>query len=480
MSFSKQVREFFYSLSATDKYSDFDSRKSFNRINKPTVQTSLLYSHHNSSSTVSLTETTTRSDSLEGVHEVRLAWWHVKKWLHKHSQDLNSTLLSPCTESDLSEFQKDLNIHLPKCVEEFFSLTDGQSTFNENGSGGLIYGLRLMSINEIAVMTESWRSVHQSLLADMKGQQLIPQIVEPVAEENADLGEATNSKSAQPKETVIKNKFPPQYSVPPGAVLPIYAHSMWIPLITDGVGNCIAIDLSPSLDSPPKTSEQKWGQVIIFGRDFDIKFKIADNFGDFLLIFANDLEKGNWELTSSSDGEDMICGSDTELIYIDHESKKEIAYLDELKSRATEKWTASLSEEQKALKENQDLIVLLRKKYSIQVPELKETSTDNLINNNLREIDVLNTPIKFNEQNGAASGRDHTDDPLDDDMNWWKIYQIIRWKPGSVSQVNSYVKNTMKTTVFMNRNQRNSYRWKFVTLSVFGRMKIRKITKGTI
>jgi len=458
MAFSKLLKEFFYSLSATDKYSDFDSRKSFNRVNKPTAQTSLLYSHQNNSSSVSLTSPST--DSSEGVHETRLAWRHIKKWLHKHSQDLNSTLLSPCTESDLSEFQKDLNIRLPKCVQEFFTMTDGQSTFNENGSGGLIYGLRLMSINEIAVMTESWRKVHKAILEQQNVPVLEPQL--PVVEETSDLGEP--SKLKQPKvKNERANPFPRQYCVPPGSILPIYAHSMWIPIITDGVGNCIAVDLSlsvneasiASLSGTPRTSEaevdaehssetanisvdvipgesitdkkilkqektdQTWGQVIIFGRDFDTKFKIADNFGDFLLIFANDLEKGNWELTSSSDNEDLMCGSDTELIYVDHETRREMPYLDVLKRRVTDQWLNSLSEEQKALKDNKKLIDLLHKGMSIQVPELSETTTDNLINENLCKIDVINTPIKSGDGVGAAGGPSHSNDfrgDLDDDM----------------------------------------------------------------
>lgn len=407
MTFSKQLREFFYSLSATDKYSDFDSRKSFNRVNKPTVQTSLLYSHQNNSSSVSLTSPSSTQESSDGVHETRLAWRHIKKWLHKHSQDLNSTLLSPCTESDLSEFQKDLTIRLPKCVKEFFTMTDGQSTFNENGCGGLVYGLRLLSINEIAALTGNWRKVHQSLLEQEQHQEQHHEDAEPLPlepNESLDIGEAINTAIPKVATKPTKREFPDQYSVPPGAILPIYAHSMWIPLITDGVGNCIAIDLSPSETTTPD-SEQVWGQVIIFGRDFDTKFKIADNFGDFLLIFANDLEKGNWELTSSSDGEDMMCGSDTELVYVDHETKKESPYLDVLRQRATDKWIASLTDEEKAQKSNRELIALLTKKFALQIPEFTETGTDNLINDNLRNIDALNTPVKAKDGSGAATNQ---------------------------------------------------------------------------
>lgn len=415
MTFSQLVRQFFYSLSATDKYSDFDSRKSFNRINKPTVETSLLYSHQNNSSTVSLANSPVTLQSADGVHETRLAWRHIKKWLHKHSQDLNSTLLSPCTEADLSEFQKDLNVQLPKCVAELYHMTDGQSTFNENGSGGLIYGLRLLSISEVAVMTESWRNVHQKLLRQQP-RTPPPESPNVTLDENSDLGDP---KAPKPPKSPLANSelhFPNQFSVPPGAVLPIYAHSMWIPIITDGVGNCIAVDLSAPETPEPESPNHKWGQVILFGRDFDIKFKIADNFGDFLLIFANDLEKGNWELSTSSDSEDLMCGSDTELIYVDHQTKKETPYLNVLRQRATDEWLASLTEEEKATEANKNLIGLLQHKFSQQVPLLQQTSADNFINDNLRKIDELNIPVLAAGHNGASSSHAAADNLLDDDM----------------------------------------------------------------
>lgn len=72
-------------------------------------------------------------------------------------------------------------------------------------------------------------------------------------------------------------RMPKQRSIPPSVIHEMFAHPMWIPLVTDEVGNYIGIDLSP----PPAG---KWGQVILFGRDFDFKFQIADTWGDFLLI----------------------------------------------------------------------------------------------------------------------------------------------------------------------------------------------------
>lgn len=72
-----------------------------------TQETELLFSHHNQS-TASLiggptndVDSTVNKNQFDGVHEVRLAWRHIKNWLLKYSPDLNSTLQSPCTDADL-------------------------------------------------------------------------------------------------------------------------------------------------------------------------------------------------------------------------------------------------------------------------------------------------------------------------------------------------------------------------------------------
>ncbi|KAF3988193.1 hypothetical protein FT663_03507 [Candidozyma haemuli var. vulneris] len=399
MKFTERVKEFVYSLSATDKYSDYDSRKSFNRVNKPSAKTSLL-SHHDNSSTVSFANGPT-GDVTEGVHEVTLAWRHIKKWLHKHSPELNTSLSTPCTEADLNEFQKDLNYTLPECVVEFFRLTDGQSSLNDGGFGGLVFGLKLMSIDEIAVMAASWKSVHQEILKQMPVQRVAEPRTAQIEESNlgSDLSdghsEASYSSNSRPESAQRTNSlYNNQRSVPPGAIQPIYAHSRWTPLITDEVGNCIGVDLSHSPEASGESANQgKWGQVILFGRDFNTKFKIADNFGDFLLIFANDLEMGNWELKENAEVEDIMCGVDTELVYIDPETKKETPYMDALRRRAVSEWISSLSEEELKSQDNQDLLKHLKQEFSYKVPVFENKSSDDFLNDNLRGIDQLNTPL---------------------------------------------------------------------------------------
>lgn len=384
MSLSLKIKEFFYTLNAKDKYSDFDSRKSFNRLNKPDVQTSLLASHQNGSTASLGTHL-----NLEGVHEVRLAWRHIKKWLHKHCEDINASLLEACTDADIHEFEKDLGCQLPTCVVEFFHLTGGQSSINDNGCSGLFFGLKLCPIDEIAVLTERWRRVYEEFKKSSDGNKA----------QSAVNGTLSMNESKLKQRKLPRNAFPAQDSIPPNTVLPLYAHSMWIPIISDRAGNYIALDLSidPDADEP---SPGVWGQVILFGRDYDTKFKIADTFGDFLLIFANDLELGNWALRTFGEMEDVVCGVESELVYRDDKTKKEIPYLDVLRTRATKKWVDSLSDEEKSV--HLDLLKQLKQKYSYEVPKL-EVNTDSLINENLKQFDLADD-LAITIPQGTPSG----------------------------------------------------------------------------
>ncbi|KAM9921834.1 hypothetical protein OXX59_006249 [Metschnikowia pulcherrima] len=413
MTISSQLKEFFYSLSATDKYSDFDSRKSFNRVNKPDSEMALLGASHANDSTSSFTKSAASPSGSEGVHEVRLAWRHIKKWLHRYSEDINNSLSEPCTETDINELEKDLGCQFPTCVREFFLLTDGQSSFNDNGCCGLFYGLRLMPIDEVAVMTESWRKVHESILKTASMNGLHKYALESGFADN-DLGTSAGFK-ARSKQDSSTADFPDQYAVPPTAVLPMYANSQWIPLITDSSGSFIGIDLSPGTPDAINIPDGKWGQVILFGRDFDVKYRVADTFGDFLLIFANDLEKGNWDLRSSSDDEDMVSGVDAELVFMDQETKREIPYFEVLKERTSASWISSLSPEQLQTESCQKLIQKLREKTpSLEVPE---SDADKFYNDNLSKIDAMAIESIPQPQAEEANTKDNETTEVDSNVS---------------------------------------------------------------
>jgi hypothetical protein len=74
---------------------------------------------------------------------------------------------------------------------------------------------------------------------------------------------------------------------PPNAVQKAYAHPAWIPLVRDWGGNNLAVDLAPG-------PAGKWGQVILFGRDYDTKFVVARSWAAFLALVADDLNSGKW------------------------------------------------------------------------------------------------------------------------------------------------------------------------------------------
>ncbi len=78
-----------------------------------------------------------------------------------------------------------------------------------------------------------------------------------------------------------------QDCVPPNTVQKAYAHVAWIPLVRDWGGNNLAVDLAPG---PAGT----WGQIILFGRDYDTKYVVARSWGQFLALFADDLNSGKW------------------------------------------------------------------------------------------------------------------------------------------------------------------------------------------
>lgn len=454
MKFPKSFQEFIYSLSTNDKYSEFDSRKSFNRVNKPISETEAnLLSHHNGSQTFhgDLDEDPNYEKfKQDGVHEVRLAWRHIKNWLNKNSADLNSSLQKACTDDDLNDFQKDLNTKLPYCVQVFYKLTDGQLSDDYNKVGGLFFGLKLMSLDEVLVMTEHWRKVSKKLtteLSQLSQSRLkeLPKMTSyrgstssiDLVNKSVDLVNSTadlvdpnsSSLSLLLDDENLASKYPSQKSIPPGAIHPIFAHPQWIPLITDEVGNCIGIDLCP-----PNNGDGKWGQVILFGREFDTKFLIADNFGDFLLIFANDLEKGNWDIKAPEKNNygDLMIGNEGDLVFVDQDTKQEVNYLTVLKQRCISRWIESLDEEKldkKAMKLIKDL--KLNPDSILNVKQVNDNSIDHFINTNLNLVSDMIKNVESSQTKPIASdsAKEQKPEPVE---------EVIKSSPKPKKEIDSF------------------------------------------
>lgn len=337
----KKLKELVYSLSTDDHYAEYDGNEgsgSFNMRRRaqqgPGVSGSrvnlnggdALRDEEMNMGVVEEVDDEINIDEYgntdrEGVSEALLAWRHIESWTTEHNPDLNATLGDPCTHNDVTHAEEDLAITFPAAVRVSLRIHDGQEDLEAmTGVSGLIYGLQLMTLDQIVEMTEKWRSVAKNL-----GR--VPQAEQIPAEASS----SQSAEAAKRKQFKLPH-IPQQKSIPKDSIHPVYAHPAWIPLLTDNAGNHVGVDLAPA-------SQGKYAQVIVFGRDFDTKFVVAANWGDFLLDFANDLEAGNWYLVDDND--DYLSG-DGELVFRDKKSNGPVQdYLEVLKKRAWKKYEES-------------------------------------------------------------------------------------------------------------------------------------------
>ena len=80
---------------------------------------------------------------------------------------------------------------------------------------------------------------------------------------------------------------------PEGTVDPAYINPRWIPLTHDGSGNHIGLDFDP-------WPAGRIGQVILYGRDEEVKAVLAESLGGFLDWLAGLLENGNFSLEAEA------------------------------------------------------------------------------------------------------------------------------------------------------------------------------------
>lgn len=417
-----------YSITTSDKYAEYDSSKSFNRVNRPRPFTdSLLYSNP-SASTVNLSqEPATSLPELQGIHETKLAWRHIRNWLAAHLPDANTALDQHATPADLLGLQRDLGVTLPACVKESYLLVDGQA--NLQGScdddDGIFFGLRIMLLDEISVATEHWRKVARALSAEQAIVNRAHSVLRIPSSYDADIHPVRPPTTGQvgspmaqiplpysPSSNLLRSRIshvrdrsasspidaiPPQLSVPPGYVLKQFAHPMWIPLITDEVGNYIGIDMSPDpcCGTP--------GQVIIFGREWDCKFVVAETFGDFLLIFANDLETGNCDIRPSRrlNSGDLFMGSEGALFYADKQNGRERPYMQVLRDRAIGHWLSECRNYNRPMSLSDCVLLKALNAKDNHMLKFKHTNADSYIAYNLSLIASVDDVT--NEGNGGPN-----------------------------------------------------------------------------
>lgn len=202
------------------------------------------------------------------------SWRKIERWLEDNYEELLDNLGEGCTQNDINELEHELDCSLPLELRESLMIHDGQE--RPGLPTGLLFSVMLLDCEEIVQERRNWKTVNEDILA-------APMV------HSAPVTSAAASSSTAPATQQNANwrseLLERQDSQPAGAVQKAYAHPAWIPLARDWGGNHLAIDLAPGPSG-------KWGQVIIFGRDYDCKYVVARSWAAFLAMFADDLCSG--------------------------------------------------------------------------------------------------------------------------------------------------------------------------------------------
>ena len=208
---------------------------------------------------------------------VAYSWQKIDRWAEDNYEELHDQLSGGCTQNDVNELEHELDCSLPMEVRESLQIHDGQ----ERGGRptGIIFGCMLLDCEEIVQEWKNWRVVNEEYLTSPTNQTPFP----PKA-----FGEASSSSAISPISQQATNPFwrqellERQDSQPSRAIQKAYAHPGWIPLARDWGGNNLAVDLAPG-------PVGKWGQIIIFGRDYDCKYVVSRSWAAFLATVADDI-----------------------------------------------------------------------------------------------------------------------------------------------------------------------------------------------
>ncbi|KAI5969929.1 SMI1 [Candida margitis] len=377
MGFLDNVKAFVHSITTNDHYASYDSPYRTQENGDDTFTGTSVGSHPNGSainlnadmnaSRSSLNDSTAagfyrpglRSSQSQLGQDVQLQnfdanglpplpsidslWDRIEHWIDEEYPELEDNLNDGVTSADLNEFLQDLKCgsrSLPEDFRQFYKRHDGQ--LRGGKPTGLIMGLVLLDLESIVEENILWNKVAERL----EKQQYMAQH----QQKQNELKEGSSSQHQRQGGTFITN----QRSIPPNSIQPYYYNKGWVILLKDNIGNQVAMDLNPG---PNGT----WGQIILFGRDFDTKLVIAHSLQEFVFEFTSDLESGNFLIDSSEyreelgflsperDGDFMIGDEDEnqgELSFYDRNGKEfgkdgvrgRPGYIEVLKKRALKKY----------------------------------------------------------------------------------------------------------------------------------------------
>lgn len=187
---------------------------------------------------------------------LHVTWNRLRAWLAREYPELGDTLNYGILPEDLAQIELQLGLSLPPVVRDSYLCVDGQEAESAAGcSEGLFFGLTFLPLEDVLEEWRIWREVDDD-----------PQT------------------GANTKLMELMQSFPPDW------VRREYSQRGWIPLIADKLGNYVGVDLAPEQDG-------SYGQVIVFGRDFDTKVVLYPGDGPagwakWLANFVDELESG--------------------------------------------------------------------------------------------------------------------------------------------------------------------------------------------
>lgn len=173
-------------------------------------------------------------------------------WYAAHLPPDKYVFNPPATNAQLDAFERLIGVRFPRSYRQLYRWHDGEN----DDRWGHIYGLPLLTLEQAMMQWKTWTRI----LAEFGGNQYLV----------------------------------PGAAWPEGAVDPAYINPAWIPLTHDGSGGHIGLDFDPWPGG-------RVGQVILFGRDEDVKTVVAESLGRFLEWIADLLESGNFRLDARPD-----------------------------------------------------------------------------------------------------------------------------------------------------------------------------------
>lgn len=205
------------------------------------------------------------------------SWSKIEQWLENNFEELYDNLCEGCTQNDINELEHELDCSLPLEVRESLMIHDGQE--RPGLPTGVIFGCMLLDCEEMVEEWKNWRTVNEEFFSS--GAIMASGPGPATASVSSSAGPSQPGSNPLWRQDLQER----QDSQPPGAVRKAYAHPAWIPVARDWGGNYIAIDLAPG-------PAGRWGQVIIYGRDYDCKYVVGRSWSAFLAVLADDICSG--------------------------------------------------------------------------------------------------------------------------------------------------------------------------------------------